>query len=94
MASWRLSAGRSWRNSLTISLSQVTPSSVPSSVRLERMALWGPQITDYKQRTDQYMARPGTCEGAATAEVAEQGGGMGSRVGWGSLSWRVVNDDD
>ena len=35
------------------------------------------QIHYYKQRTDQYMAMPGMCEGAATAEAAEQGGGGG-----------------
>ena len=35
------------------------------------------QILDYKQRADQYMARPGTCECAAAAEAAEQGGGRG-----------------
>ena len=34
-------------------------------------------IHDYKQRADQYMARPGRREGAAAAEAAEQGGGRG-----------------
>ena len=35
------------------------------------------QILDYKQRADQYKARPGMCERAAAAEAAEQGGGRG-----------------
>ena len=39
------------------------------------------QIHDYKQRADQYMARPGMCEGATTAEAAEQGGGRGVGLG-------------
>ena len=47
------------------------------------------QIHDYKQRTDQYKAMPGRCEGAATAEAAEQGGGWRTQI---HIFWRTTKN--